>query len=137
MELTNRRKHVIQMNPREADTVTSFVNSVRNWRGLNQVHITDRKAKWNVTNAEIVGALQEGSIVEVHNNVPGELRAVVRADIGMRSVCVAVSLTTKSVVTMWVNTVNDTHFTLRVEEYGWTVNLIPILAAVARQGVAA
>jgi len=132
MEQTNRRKHVIQMNRREADEVTSFVNSVRTWKGFNQTHITERKAKWNVTDSEIVSALQTGEIIEVHNNVPGELRAVIRQDIGLRSICVTVSLTTKSVVTMWVNTTNDSHATLRMEEYGWQINLVALMAAFRR-----
>ena len=132
-EQTNRRKHFIQMNSREADAVTTVVNSIRGWQGLNQPHINERKAKWNVTDAEILSALRSGQIVEVHNNVPGELRAVIREDIGFRSVCVTVSLTTKSLVTVWVNTVNDNHFTLRTEEYGWQVNLLALMAAFRKQ----
>lgn len=128
MEQTNRRKHVIQMNPREADTVTGIVNSIRGWQGLNQTHITERKNKWNVTDNEILTALRDGQIVEVHNNVPEEVRAVVRANIGLRSVCVTVSLYTKSIITMWVNTVDDNHFTLKTEEYQWKVNLMQLLA---------
>ena len=127
--METNRKHVIQMNPREADTVTTFINSIRGWQGLNQTHITERKAKWNVTDAEILIAIRDGEIIEVHNNVPDEIRAVVRANIGLRSVCVTVSLTTKSIVTVWINTVNDNHFTLRQEEYGWKVNLMQVLAA--------
>ncbi len=127
--VTNRRKHVVQMSRYEADSMTRFIQTVRGWQGLNQTHITDRKNKWNVTDSEILIALRDGEIIEVHNNVAPEVRAVVRADIGMRSICVTVSLTTKTVVTMWVNTTNDQHSTLRLEEYSWKVNLMQVLEA--------
>jgi hypothetical protein len=125
---TDQRKHVVQMSRFEADAMTNFVQSIRGWQGLNQMHITDRKAKWNVSDAEILNALRDGEIVEVHNNNAPEIRAVVRADIGFRSICVTVSLTNRCVVTMWVNNTNDNHFTLRAEEYQWKVNLMQVLS---------
>lgn len=120
----------------EADAVTTFIQSIRGWSGLNNPHITERKAKWNVSDYEITSAIRDGEIIEVHNNNAPEIRAVVRADIGMRSICVTVSLTSKSIVTMWVNTTNDSHFTLRLEEYKWVVNLRQLLAGLRTPQVA-
>jgi hypothetical protein len=134
--MTDQRKHRIQMSNFEADAVTTFIQSIRGWSGLNNPHLTERKAKWNVADHEIAAALREGEIIEVHNNNAPEIRAVVRADIGMRSICVTVSLTNKSVVTMWVNTTNDNHFTLRTEEYKWVVNLRQLLAGLRTPQVA-
>jgi len=134
--MTDQRKHRIQMSNFEADAVTTFIQSIRGWSGLNNTHLTDRKSKWNVTDGEILQALREGEIVEVHNNNAPEIRAVVRADIGYRSICVTVSLTNKSIVTMWSNTTNDQHFTLRTEEYKWVVNIRQLLAGLRTPQVA-
>jgi hypothetical protein len=125
---TDQRKHRIQMSRFEADAVENLIKGIRVWGGLNNHHICERKDKWNVTDAEITNAVRYGEVVEVHNNNAPEIRAVVRTDIGLRSICVTVSLTNKSIITMWVNTTNDQHATLRREDYKWGANILQVLA---------
>jgi hypothetical protein len=126
---TDQRKHVIQMSRFETQAVEAFIQSVRGWQGLNNPHITGRKEMWNVTDSEIMSAIRNGEIIEVHNNNAPEVRAVVRADIGNRAICVTVSLTKQSVVTVWVNTTADNHSGLRLSEYKWGANLMAVIAS--------
>lgn len=126
---TDQRKHAIQMSRFETQAVETFIQSVSGWSGLNNHHITERKGKWNVSDSEIMSAVRHGEVIEVHNNNAPEIRAVVRTDIGLRSICVTVSLTNKSIITMWVNTCDDQHHTLKQDDYKWKANIMQVVAS--------
>ena len=128
--MTSRRKHITQMTNREVDAFTRLLRSVSSWRGLDNPHLTERKQKWSVRDGEVLEAIRHGELIEVHNNEPGDPRAVVRQDIGYRSLCVTVSLINKGVVTVWVNTQNDHHATLNAREYQWNINLLSLVPSI-------
>jgi hypothetical protein len=119
----NLRKHYTQMTDTERSAVRSFAHSIHTWRGLNNPHITERKAKWSLTDNAILQALSNGEIIEVHGNNAPELRFVLRHIQGNRAVCVCASATTKSIVTAWVNNAHDNHMTLDRSQYQLTADL--------------
>lgn len=124
--MTNQRKHITQMTRTEITAVTGHLRAL-SVKGLNNPHVIERKSKWNVTDAEIVSAVKHGDLIECHANNYPDIRMVTRKDEGMRSICVCCNKTGE-IVTVWVNTVNDNHSTLRVDEYKWQADLTSVFA---------
>jgi hypothetical protein len=134
---TDQRKHAIQMSRFESDAVENFIKSVKAWGGMDNNHLVGRKKElWNVSDAEVMSAIRNGDVIEVHYNNAPEVRAVVRAEIGNRAICVTVSLTNKSVITVWVNTLADNHSGLRMAEYRWNTNLMQVVASLRVPAIA-
>jgi hypothetical protein len=79
-----------------------------------------------VTEREIFAALSYGSIVEAHNETADEIRVLVRGKVAGKFICVVVSLTTKTIVTVYRNQSSDFHRTLDRNAYQWTENLIGV-----------
>jgi hypothetical protein len=125
--MTNQRKHVTQMTRNEVSAILDYIQGLR-LTGFDNTHVAERKDKWCVSDGEIRQAIKRGDLIECHaNNLP-DVRMVMRADCGIRSVCVCLSHTGE-IVTVWVNTTNDHHATLRTDEYQWKANLSHVFGA--------
>ena len=126
--MSNQRKHVTQMTNAEVDSVSALIRSIRDWDGNDSPHLKERKRHWNVTDAEVQSAIHNGTLIEVHRNNFPDVRAVLRHDVGMRSVNVTISLVQHTVITVWINAIDDRHSTLKIAEYAWGGSLIPVLS---------
>lgn len=123
--VTDQRKHVSQMTRNEVNAITGHIARM-NVKGLNNPHVRQRKDKWSVSDSEIISAVKYGELIEAHlNNFP-DVRFVTRQDNGNRSICVC-SNVSGEVITVWVNTVNDNHSTLRLSDYRLRVDLTSVL----------
>lgn len=78
-------------------------------------HVLHRMGSKGVSMSMLLGCLESGRIVEVHNEA-GTLRAMLRDATG---VCAVVDMAHKSVVTTYVNARNDRHDTLDRASYYW------------------
>ena len=123
--MTNQRKHVTQMLPTERQMVESFAYTLPFYKGLNNSHIKERKAKWGVSDADILAALWQGEVIEVHANNFPDVRFVMRYQSGERAICTCASMRGE-VITVWVNRVSDNHYTLDLDQYQWNVNLTSV-----------
>ena len=120
--MTNKRKHVSQMNESERIAVETYAHSLPHYDWKRNAHITDRMAQKRISDAEITLALRKGHIVEVHANNYPEIRYIVRHEIGSRAICVC-SSTRGNVITVWTNNTGDKHNTLDASQYQWNVDL--------------
>jgi predicted histidine transporter YuiF (NhaC family) len=125
--MTNRRKHRSQMTPAEIALVERAIHSKKNWNVCE--HVNERMAQKNVTRNEMLAALEFGQVIEVHNNVKHDVRALVRHTSGNSHVCVVVSLITGLIITTYRNDSNDGHSTLNTSMYAWKINLMNALRA--------
>lgn len=128
---TNKRKHFTQMSAQEKSTIETFLHTLTNWQGFNHPHVLDRKSKWSVNDTDIIEALQHGVLIEANANNAPDIRFVIRYAQGNRAVCICVSHRGR-IITLWVNGVNDTHFTLDRSQYQWKVNLETVFNTVCR-----
>lgn len=78
-------------------------------------HVLHRMASKGVTMSMLLGCLESGRIIEVHNEA-GTLRAMLRDATG---VCAVVDLHNRTVVTTYVNAASDRHNTLDRASYYW------------------
>lgn len=112
------KKHFSQMSPRERQAVTAYVSKlpVKTIRS----HYVDRATERSFTAQEVRDAITTGDVIEVHNDIPGDLRALVRDDKGT---CVVISLVSGEVITVFYNHPTDTHDTIDMGKYRWQVDL--------------
>lgn len=123
------RKHRQQMTVAESVAIESTVRAL-NVREI-AAHAFERMSQKGVSQAHILETLRTGQAIEIHNDA-NELRVLLRADvIGQWSACVVFSLDRQTVVTVWRNHVNDTHKTLRLNEYQWKVDVCKLLGRAA------
>jgi hypothetical protein len=124
---TNQRKHVTQMSRREITRVLEHIQGLT-LSGFDNPHVRERKSKWDVSDADIRQAIRSGELIECHANNYPDIRFVMRNDSGLRSICVC-SNVSGEIITVWVNTVNDNHSTLRLAEYQWKADLTNVFDA--------
>ncbi len=126
--MTNQRKHVTQMSRHEIASILGHIQGLT-LSGLDNPHVRERKHKWHVSDTDIRQAIRHGDLIECHaNNLP-DIRFVMRKDTGMRSICVCSNMTGE-IVTVWVNTTNDHHSTLKTSEYQWKADLTHVFQGV-------
>lgn len=118
------KKHRQQMTPLESEAIEHLVRGLDVQRIARHAH--DRMREKGVTEAQILQTLRTGQAIEIHNDA-NELRVLLRANVADWSACVVFSLDRQTVVTVWRNQVSDTHKTLRIAEYRWTVNVCQLL----------
>jgi hypothetical protein len=113
------KRHYTQMSEAEKAAIAARVGGLRVQEMVQ--HAVDRCNQKGVAPSDALKALTHGFAFEIHNDTPGDIR------VGMRytpqgkenSACVIVSLTRRSIVTVWPNHHNDNHRTLRINEYTW------------------
>ncbi len=87
-------------------------------------HFYDRATERTFTLSDAVRTLRCGLVVEVHNNTPGDIRALVRDSLGT---CAVVSLRSWQIVTVYYNAPEDPHNTLDWTPYRWRTNLVELV----------
>jgi Domain of unknown function (DUF4258) len=117
------KKHFSQMSPRERQEVAAYISKLA--IKTTRSHYIDRATEREFTAQEVRDAITTGDVIEVHNDTPGDLRALVRDDNGT---CVVISLRTGEVITVFYNHPTDTHDTLDWGKYRWQVDLTRELA---------
>lgn len=137
-EGVNQRKHVDQMTTKEKKNIKKRLKSNLKWSVNN--HTRERISEKNigVTIPKIISQLKDCKIIEYKINklkLKGDYiydeRVLVRGnEVVIRKnekyqLNVVVSLTTKSLVTVWLNHVEDTHVTLNWDLYNGNM-VIPI-----------
>ncbi len=117
------------MSKREIAFVLGHIQGLA-LKGFNNPHVIERKNKWNVTDNDIRQAFK-GDLIECHaNNLP-DIRFVMRKDEGLRSICVCANHTGE-IITVWVNTTNDNHSTLKTSEYQWKADMQAVFSTLGR-----
>jgi hypothetical protein len=114
------RKHYTQMSPGEIQHLLAAVRQ-RNYDFIP--HAFDAMGNRRITPQQVMAVLSYCSIIEAHENVPGDLRVLVRGKIKGDFVCVVLSLTRSTVVTVYWNRAGDYHKTLDKTVYSWTADL--------------
>ena len=118
------RKHYTQLSNEEYKRV---LNSVRSFTPSLHPHVLIRMRQKSITESQILASITYGSIVEVHNDNPGEIRVLVRGKVMGKFLCSVVSLTKKQVITAYWNKAGDNHQTIDMTPYTWTQNLLDLL----------
>lgn len=114
------RRHHTQMSK---DEHTLLLSIIRARRFSFLPHAMDRMKQKRVTEAQISAMLTYCSVIEIHNNAPGDLRVLVRGKVRGDYVCAVVSLVTNQIVTTYWNAAGDHHKTLDTSEYTWTASV--------------
>jgi hypothetical protein len=124
------RKHNHQMNQEEKAFVVGYTRKhvAPNVNAARQ-HFYDRATERSFSFNEAKSVLVSGTVIEVHNNAASEVRALFRNKEG---VCVVVSLTDWTIVTVYYNAPDDTHQTLDYNAYRWSVNLVDVIKSLRR-----
>ena len=123
--MTNLRKHVTQMTNAERMAVESYAHKLGSYQWALNPHVAERKAKWSLSDVDIVNALRYGTVVEAHANNWPDVRFVLRYTRDNRAVCVCANLKGE-VITVWANNASDNHRTLDRSQYQWKENLINV-----------
>lgn len=113
------KRHRFQMTAEETQAIESHVRSL-NVREMVS-HASERCAQKGVKAEDAVRALTCGQAIEIHNEVPGDVRVVMRwtPTGNQNSACVVVSLVQRRIITVWPNRWNDNHSTLDRSQYKW------------------
>jgi len=122
-EKIRMRKHLTQMTREERAFVHGLIRS-RLERVTGAPHFYDRATERTFTLSDAVRTLRCGLVVEVHNNTPGDIRALVRDSLGT---CAVVSLRSWQIVTVYYNAPEDPHNTLDWTPYRWRTNLVELV----------
>ena len=85
-------------------------------------HAFDKMKVRGVTQNQIKAMLNYFKVIEIHNNIPSEIRVLVRGKVQGVFVCAVLSLTTKSIVTLYKNGLNNHHQNLDKSNYKGTFN---------------
>lgn len=121
----NRRKHFTQMSVQETDAVGSAVRKINNLEITP--YVRGRMAERNIKALDIAKTLRFGHVIEVHNNIGSEIRVLMQAVVNNKKCHAVVSLTNRTLVTCYWNSLNDSHATLDKSAYKWNVNLLDVV----------
>jgi hypothetical protein len=119
--ITTNRKHFTQMSEQE---IQSLMNAVRNSKFVLSRHAMDRMRQKRVTENQILGMLTYGKVIEAHDNIPGDIRVLVRGKVAGNYVCAVVSLVKNEVVTTYWNEAGDHHKTIDMSQYKSTRDFV-------------
>lgn len=117
------------MNVNEINHVSNAVKNHASKVIMN--HASLRMRERGITENEIVNCLSSGNLIECHNNVKTDVRALFRKDNQERSICVVVSLITGKVITVWSNATDDHHESLNTAKYVWACDLTKVFCTEA------
>lgn len=120
-----QRKHYTQMIEAERQAVRQAVDRLQ--ITTNGLHLAERMAEKGITVQAIELAVRHGRVIEV-TETHRSYRVLLRHEIGLTAYCVVVSLDDGFVVTAWKNRADDNHRTIRMAEYQWQANLIPLFS---------
>jgi hypothetical protein len=120
----DKRKHYTQMTNEETVAV---LNAVRSNTYKFSPHAHERAMQKRVTETQVATMLGYGKVIEVHNNTASEVRVLMRGKVAGNWCNAVVSLTTKQVVTVFWNALNDTHRTLDKSQYKWSIDLKTVI----------
>jgi hypothetical protein len=108
--MENKRKHRSQMEAAEIALIERAIH--RRTHSEFAPHAFDRMREKRISFLEVSCALDCGELIEVHNNVRDDIRALVRHRQGASHVCVVISLISGKIITAYRNAANDNHATL-------------------------
>ena len=119
-ELQERRKHVSQMTKKEQDTIWKRLKGVQEhqWKLRSHAIIRVFEKEIHVSVKDIVSTIKNSTIIEYktkYNKGRMEERVVLRSNAIANeeyNLNVVFSLTTKEIVSVWLNHTNDLHSTL-------------------------
>lgn len=120
-----KRKHHLQMTKNERDGLVRRLKGVQKWKIAN--HALERLEEKGIeaTYEDIVSTIYNSTLIEyriVHNRIADkcEERVVIRSKAVVNrcyNLKVVFSLTTQTIVTVWINHVSDHHGTLNWRIY--------------------
>lgn len=90
-------------------------------------HALDKLEGAEITANQLAECIVSGKLIEVHNLIKDDVRVVLRKDMDKKSLCMAVSLIFKKIITCWFNDPTDKHTTLNVNNYTLTLDIREIL----------
>lgn len=126
--MDDKRKHREQMT---ADEIILVEHAVRRFKDFSiSPHTLERMFEKGVYKSDVADALSQGRVIEAHNNVPNDVRALMQLDRQNDRVSVVISLITGEVKTVWLNHITDTHATRDKSKYKWAVSLFQVLSPI-------
>jgi hypothetical protein len=126
---SNRRKHRFQMSSMEINLLEGKIHSYSELK--LSPHALARMNEKDVTEQEIRQTLRYGRVIEVHNNIADDIRALVRLDRKKKAAtCVVISLCSGEVKTAYKNDKGDNHKTLDASQYMWNANMAQTLCVI-------
>ena len=90
-------------------------------------HALDKLEGAEITANQLAECITDGKLIEVHNLIKDDVRVVLRKDMDKKSLCMAVSLIFKEIITCWFNEQTDNHRTLNVSNYTLTLDIRELL----------
>jgi hypothetical protein len=124
------RKHIHQMTNDEKAFVHGFLRKYIAPRVSSaRQHFYDRASERSFSIEEAKAVIATGLVIEIHDNAKPEIRALIRNHAG---VCVVVSLTDWTIVTVYYNAPDDTHQTLDYNAYRWSINAVDLVKSLRR-----
>ena len=90
-------------------------------------HALDKLEGAEITANQLAECITDGKLIEVHNLIKDDVRVVLRKDMDKKSLCMAVSLIFKEIITCWFNDPTDKHRTLNVSNYTLTLDIRELL----------
>ena len=124
----DKRKHRSQMNMQEIRLIENAVHEFGQF--TISPHTEERMAEKRVTLDDAIYTLRHGYLIEVHNNIGTDVRALMQLDTPKDKISVVVSLVTGEIRTVWRNAADDIHATRDMSKYRWTQNLTSVLYAI-------
>lgn len=128
------RKHITQMSKNEKEYLNSKIKKGK--IGLSEVVIFDhaiyrfeRRTNMKIDRFLLLKSLAKSNPVEykiIEENNLIEERVVLRSDItlGNKQIVLVYSLTKKSIVTFWLNDIEDNHTTLNYSAYNANLKIL-------------
>lgn len=122
-----KRKHGSQLKPFETTGLWKRLKSVQEWEWTLSDHVFDRLIQKEIraTKQDIVSTVHNASIIEyriIHSHFHNALdeRVILRSKAvvnGHYNLNVVYSLTFNEIITVWINSIDDRHDTLKWEIY--------------------
>jgi hypothetical protein len=116
---TTNRKHFTQMSPQE---IQFLMDAVRTKKFVLSNHAMDRMMQKRISENQILSMLSYSKVIEAHENIPGDVRVLVRGKIAGDYICAVVSLVKNEVITTYWNQAGDHHKTIDMSQYKSTTN---------------
>ena len=118
------KKHYSQMTTEE---IRKVLNAVKSNRYTVGQHAMDRMDSRKINENQILSMLTYCNVIEAHNDIPNEIRVLVRGKVAGNFCCAVVSLTKKQIVTCYTNQAGDFHKTLDKSKYAWKANMAEVV----------
>lgn len=119
------RKHRRQMTLAEIAAIENFVHSLDRGLWIANGHAINRSGERICSDSQLLDVFRFGLVIEVRP----DSRILFRAD----ELCVVANIVSRKVCTVWRNSFDDNHSTLRLQNYQWRGSIIELVEQLKRR----